>query len=85
MASATSAPVGPIASGAPVNTARPVISGTPRRGQVLTVSSVWSPTGTSYTYQWQRSTDGVTWTTIGTNATSYTLTTAERGRACASR
>ena len=52
----------PIASGAPVNTARPVISGTPRRGQVLTVTSVWSPTGTSYTYQWQRSTDGVTWT-----------------------
>ena len=79
VASATSAPVGPIASGAPANTARPVISGTPRRGQVLTVTSVWSPTGTSYTYQWQRSTDGVTWTNIGTNATSFTLTTAERG------
>ena len=42
--------------------ARPVISGTPRRGQVLTVNSAWSPAGTSYTYQWQRSTDGVTWT-----------------------
>ena len=57
----------------------PVISGTPRRGQVLTVTSVWSPTGTSYAYQWQRSTDGVTWTNIGTSAASYTLTTAERG------
>ena len=72
VASATSAAVGPVASGAPVNTAPPVISGTPRRGQVLTVTSVWSPTGTSYTFQWQRSTDGVTWTNIGTSATSAT-------------
>ena len=79
VASATSAMVGPVVSGAPVNATPAVISGTPRRGQVLTVGSSWSPTGTSYTYQWQRSTDGVTWTTIGTSATSYTLTTAERG------
>ena len=78
VASATSAAVGPVASGAPVNTSPPVINGTPRRGQVLTVSAAWNPAGTSYTYQWQRSTDGVTWTTIGANASSYTLTTAER-------
>ena len=75
VASATSAAVGPVASGAPVNTSPPVISGTPRRGQVLTVSAAWNPAGTSYAYQWQRSTDGVTWTTIGANASSYTLTT----------
>src|SRR3954447_21515942 len=75
--SAISAAVGPVTSGAPVNVSRPVIKGTPRRGQVLTVSSSWDPAGTSYTYQWQRSTDALTWTTIGT-ASTYTLTTAER-------
>ena len=58
--------------------AAPVISGTPRRGQILSVSATWNPAGTSYTYQWQRSTDGITWTAIGTNASTYTLTTAER-------
>jgi hypothetical protein len=78
VAGATSQPVGPVISGAPVNTSRPVINGIPRRGQVLTVSAAFSPAGTSYTYQWQRSTDGMTWTTIGANASSYTLTTAER-------
>ena len=79
MASATSARGRPGRLGRPGQHRPPVISGTPRRGQVLTVTSVWSPTGTSYAYQWQRSTDGVTWTNIGTNAASYTLTTAERG------
>ena len=78
VASATSTDVGAVASGAPANTNPPVISGTPRRGQVLTVSSAWSPGGTSYAYQWQRSTDGTTWTTIGANASTFTLTTAER-------
>ena len=77
VAGATSAAVGAVVSGAPANTSRPVINGTPRRGQVLTVSSAWDPAGTSTTYQWQRSADGATWTTVGTGA-SYTLTTAER-------
>ena len=59
--------------------AAPVINGTLRRGQVLTISGAWNPAGTSYAYQWQRSTDGgITWTTIGSDASSYTLTTAER-------
>ncbi|HEX5618438.1 MAG TPA: S8 family serine peptidase, partial [Solirubrobacteraceae bacterium] len=77
VAVATSAPVGPVTSGSPSNASPPVISGTPRRGQLLTVTSTWSPGGT-YAYQWQRSTDGVSWTNIGANASSYTLTTAER-------
>jgi subtilisin family serine protease len=78
VASATSAHVGAVASGAPANTNPPVISGTPRRGQTLTVNTAWNPGGTSYSYQWQRSADGSTWTDIGAGATSYTLTTAER-------
>jgi hypothetical protein len=76
---AASAPVGPIASGAPVNTGAPVISGTARRGQVLTVSSTWNPAA-SINYQWQRSTDnGATWTAVGGNSSSYTLVSADVG------
>jgi hypothetical protein len=78
VASATSATAGPVGSGAPSSTNPPVISGTLRRGQVLSVNATWNPAGTSYTYQWQRSTDGSTWTAIGTNASTFTLTTAER-------
>ncbi len=54
-ASSTSATSGPIASGIPAVNAPPVISGTARQGQTLTTNSgTWSPTGTSYSYQWQR-------------------------------
>ena len=51
---------------APVNTVAPVVSGQSLQGQTLSVSTGgWSPTPTSYTYQWQRSTDGgTTWNNI---------------------
>ena len=79
VASASSAAVGPVASGAPVATSPPVINGVLRRGQVLTIGGAWNPAGTSYSYQWQRSTDGgITWTTIGSDSSSYTLTAADR-------
>src|SRR4051794_10743680 len=79
-ASATSAIVGPVASGAPRNTVAPAISGTPQRGQVLNVASSWDPAGTSYTYQWQRSTDGATWQSIsGATSSSYTVAVADEG------
>jgi hypothetical protein len=73
-----------VASGAPVSTVAPKISGTMVVGQRLSASyGTWSPAGTSYTYQWQRSATGSssgTWTSI-TSATSstYTLTTADNG------
>ena len=73
VAAATSQPVGPVASGAPVNVVAPVIHGTTRRGHVLTVIHSWSPTG-SYGYQWLR--DGVA--ISGATGASYTLTTADR-------
>ncbi len=76
---ASAALVGPVASGAPLNTSPPAISGAPRRGQVLTVASTWNPAGASYAYQWQRSTDGTTWTAIGSNAASYTPVGADQG------
>ena len=84
-ASAASARLGPVLSGAPHSTAPPSIAGAPAQGQVLTVSSTWSPSGSTYVYVyqyiWQRSTDGgVTWTYIdGSTAASYTLTTADEG------
>ena len=77
--SATTAPVGPIGSGAPANTSPPVINGITRRGQVLTVSSTWNP-ASSNAYQWQRSLDGgVSWVSIGANTSSYTLVSADLG------
>ena len=43
----------------PVLTARPVISGTPRVGQTLTVNAgSWDNLPTSYAYAWQRCSDG---------------------------
>jgi hypothetical protein len=61
---ATATPVGPVADPAPPsNTSRPVISGTPRDGQVLTKTSegAWtSPDSLTYTDQWQRCTTNAT-------------------------
>jgi hypothetical protein len=75
-ATASSAAVGPIASGAPANVTLPTLTGTLRVGQTLTATSgTWSPAGTSYAYQWQRSTNaGASWSNI-TGATSATYAT----------
>ena len=65
-------------SGTPANTSPPVISGQPN--QVLTVGSSWNPAGSSYSFQWQRSPDGTTWTDIaGVNAASYSPVHADEG------
>jgi len=74
--SATSAAVGPVAANPPVMTAPPAMSGNPRQGQVLSATSTgtWSPAANSYSYQWQRSADGQTWSNItGATSSSYTL------------
>jgi len=76
----TSAAVGPIASAAPVNTVAPTVTGTPARGTALTVSQgTWSQTPTSYTYQWQRSTNsGASWANIsGASSSTYTPVVAD--------
>jgi hypothetical protein len=77
---ADSAAVGPVVSGAPVNTGPPSISGTPQQGQTLSAANGgWSPAAASYTYQWQRSADaGNTWTSVGgATASTYTPGTAD--------
>jgi len=82
-ASADSAATKVIAVGAPANTAAPTVTGTPARGSVLAATpGTWSPTGTSYSYQWQRSAAGGTgtWTNIsGATTASYTPTLGDEG------
>jgi hypothetical protein len=55
-ASATSDPTGVIGSAnGPTNSVKPSVTGNTIPGETLTVSNgTWSPTPTSYTYQWQR-------------------------------
>jgi hypothetical protein len=67
---------------APVNTAVPTISGTPKVGQTLTASNgTWSNSPTAYTYQWLRcNTTGGSCVSVanGTQKT-YTLVGADAG------
>ena len=74
---------GPAATkAAPVNTAPPTISGTPKVGQTLTASNgTWSNAPTAYTYQWLRcNTSGGSCVSVanGTQKT-YTLVGGDAG------
>ena len=75
---AASSATGTVASGGPAFTAAPSVTGTLRVGQTLTASNgTWSPAATSYTYQWQRSTNGgSTWTSIASATHSTYVTIA---------
>jgi hypothetical protein len=77
--SVTAADVGPITSGAPVNSVLPIISGTAKRAVALAVNSgTWSPSG-SFSFQWQRD-DGSGFADItGATGTSYTPTVDDLG------
>jgi hypothetical protein len=73
---ATAAAVGPITSGAPVNSVLPIISGPITRGMPLAVNSgTWSPSG-SFSFRWQRDEgEGDGYVDIaGATGTSYTPT-----------
>jgi len=74
---AVSAAAGPVLSGAPVDVTAPTVTGSAARGVALTASQgTWSPPGSSYTYQWQRSTNaGSSWSNIAA-ASSSTYTPA---------
>jgi hypothetical protein len=62
--------------GSPYNTALPTISGTLRIGSTQTVTTgTWSNTPTSYSYQWQKSADGISWVDLsGETASTYAPT-----------
>jgi hypothetical protein len=67
---------------APSNTAPPTISGTPQVGQTLTASTgTWSPTPSSFSYQWRRcdQNGGSCANISGAQSKSYTLTSADNG------
>jgi hypothetical protein len=66
----------------PANTSRPVISGTPAEGQILTASpGSWSNAPMGYLYQWQQcDVDGVTCSDVdGADDSRYLVTTVDRG------
>ncbi len=82
-ATAPSPGVGPVLNNAPINSVAPALTGTPQRTGVLsTTAGSWSGLGDIITYQWQRSPDGTTWTSInGAIASSYTAQFADEGDA----
>jgi hypothetical protein len=80
--SAVSAATGTVAWAPPINTAYPAVTGTAKRASTLTASQgTWSGVGNVYAYQWQRSADGVSWSSIaGATDTAYTLVAADVGQ-----
>ncbi len=70
-----------IGSGAPAATTGPTVTGHANQGQILSATSTWNPSGASYSYQWQNSTDnGSTWTNIGgASSSTYTLAASDLG------
>jgi hypothetical protein len=80
--SVTSAPTATVPTAAPVNTTAPTVSGTSRRGFILTATSgTWSGIGNTLAYQWQRSTNnGTTWSSIaGATSNTYALGVGDEG------
>jgi hypothetical protein len=82
-ASATSDPSGVVGSAnGPSNTVRPAISGdTTPGGTLTTTNGAWSPSATSFGYQWQRcDTDGSDCLNVdGATGKSYGIRTADVG------
>ncbi len=66
---------------APVNTTLPSIGGSTLTGHTLTAyPGGWTPNGNSLTYQWQRSSNGVSWTSIGgATGGAYTIGAGDAG------
>jgi hypothetical protein len=60
------------------------IAETPAVGNTLTASAMASdPDGiglVGFSYQWQSSTDGTTWSPVGTNSASYLVASADQGK-----
>ena len=80
-ATTASVPTASVLAAAPQNTVVPTVTGTPQRGSLLAGAlGTWGGIGNAYAYQWQRSPDGTTWTTItGATNPTYMLTVADEG------
>lgn len=67
----------------PSNTVAPVLSGSVKAGNTLTVTNgTWTGTAPiTYTYKWEESTNGTTWTTLtGTTGTTLAITESHVGK-----
>jgi hypothetical protein len=81
-ATASSATTDVVSSGsAPVNTAKPAVSGSPVVGQELSASNgTWTGGATSFTYQWQRCTSSTSCADVdGATARTYGVRSADVG------
>jgi hypothetical protein len=81
-ASALSGPSGVVASGDPVNTTKPTITGTPKSGSTLTAGpGGWAGTGPiSYSFQWRRcAAAGDNCNDVGSNDQRYSLALGDVG------
>ncbi|MBD2423865.1 hypothetical protein, partial [Cyanobium sp. FACHB-13342] len=58
------------------------ISGTPAVGNLLTASNTTADPDNNgtFTYSWQTSSNGTTWSPVGTNSSSYTILAADEGK-----
>jgi hypothetical protein len=66
--------IGAITTGKPVSTVAPVVSGTAKRGGVLSANAgSWNPAPTSYAYQWQIDTGSGFNDISGATNTSYSI------------
>lgn len=78
-ATATASASGTVASGAPVNSVAPTITGTAARGDTLSVGTgTWSPSGTA-SYVWERCADSTCTAISGATASTYVPVLADEG------
>jgi hypothetical protein len=79
---ANSAASATVAATPPANTTAPKLTGTAKRSSTLTVNvGTWRGVGNTYTYRWERSSDGGSnWTTIsGATGSTRVVATADEG------
>jgi hypothetical protein len=76
-----SAEIGPVAPRPPVLVSEPVVTGPLTSGSLLaTTVGTWSPAGTSYTFQWERSLGGGAYVAIpGATRAAYRLVVGDDG------
>ena len=65
----------------PASTGAPIVSGIAQEGHVLSATTgSWSPSPTSFAFQWQRSGAGNVWSDVaGASSAGYTATAADAG------
>ena len=81
VASVSSQPSATVIASMPGNTSPPTVSGSAVRAATLTsAAGIWTGNGNALSYQWQRSPDGTTWTSIsGATDSAYSPAVADEG------